>query len=103
MYVVLLNQTSSSFNQRILRQLLIFTGVSLILPILTILLDIYHYRIWWVYEPNIDISLPLNTLKKGYSSKHKRFIPYILTGQFRTNEIGNRECQYDRDCHIKDL
>jgi hypothetical protein len=101
MYGVLLGQTSSSLDQRILKSLLIVTAGSLILPLLTILLDLYHYRVWWAYEPDVDI--PPDIAKKPLSRKHKRFIPYPLIGDFRTNEMGNGQCKAGSSCHRSKL
>jgi hypothetical protein len=101
MYKVLLNETTTSTDQSIIQTLLIVTAITILFPFLTILLDIYHYRVWWAYEP--DIGTKPEIARKPYSRKHKRFIPYSLLGRFRTDTIGNRQCQNGNNCHRIDL
>ena len=83
------------------RLLMIITGASLLFPFLSVLLDIYHYRVWWAYEPEIDVAVDI--LKKPLSPKHKRFIPYVLLERFRTARLGNRKCKNGRSCVSEEL
>jgi hypothetical protein len=99
MYRILSDEAPEGRN--ILQILLLVTAVCLIFPLLTILLDVYHYRVWWAYEPIIDI--PPDIARKAFSKKHKRFIPYVLTERFRTDAIGNRKCKYEDACERRQL
>lgn len=96
------NETSISPVRDSLRALSIISGVFLIFPILTILLDVYHCRVWWPYHPAI-YDVPHEIIEKPFSPKHKGFIPYVLTEQFRTTTIGNRKCNKGNNCRKRDL
>lgn len=101
LYGLLYLNASSIEEREIIYLFLLITAVSLIFPLLTILLDIYHYRVWWAYQPDIDVSPEI--LKTPFSRKHKRFIPYVLTGNFRTTTFGNRQCKYGNFCQEQEL
>lgn len=100
-YDIMYDLSSDPAKRELLHFLLLITGMCLIFPFLTILLDVYHYRVWWAYKPDID--LPPDIAGKPFSSKHKRFIPYVLTERFRTNTIGNRQCKYGNNCQSPEL
>jgi hypothetical protein len=101
MYAILLNETTTSTDRNVIQALLAVTAGSLIFPFLTILLDLYHYRVWWAYEPDIIISADI--VQKPFSRKHKRFIPYVLTEPFRTATFGNRKCKNGDRCQSREL
>jgi hypothetical protein len=99
MYRLLFDEAPTGRNA--LQTLLTISSVCLVFPLVTILLDLYHYRIWWTYQPDIDISKDIN--RKPFSRKHKRFIPYVLTEPFRTAALGNRKCKYGNGCRGREL
>lgn len=101
MYGILYMAATTDIQREVIYLFLLITGVSLIFPFLTILLDVYHYRVWWAYKPDINISSDI--LDKPFSHKHKRFIPYVLTEAYRTQTIGNRTCQYGNRCENRQL
>jgi hypothetical protein len=101
MYKIFSDEASLNTDRLILKLMLIITAASLIFPLVTILFDIYQYRVWWAYEPDVDISS--NIAEKSLSRKHKRFIPYILTERFRTNATGNRKCKNGNTCQKTEL
>ena len=71
--------------------------LSLPLLISTILLDFYHYTVWWCYTPQID------NLCHFRSSKHERYIPYHLVGEERrTHFLGDSPCRSD-PCRNRNL
>ncbi|CAF2804844.1 unnamed protein product [Rotaria sp. Silwood2] len=101
MYGLIMTESLTSSDRTVLQALLIITAASLIFPFLTIILDIYHYRVWWAYKPDVDISPDI--AKKPLSHKHKRYIPYVLTERFRTTAFGNRKCKYGNRCQGREL
>ena len=60
--------------------------LSLVCLALILSLDLYHYCVWWHYRPSCD-----NRKCSKLSKKHKRYIPYHLLGEHRTEHtaIGN--------------
>ncbi|CAF1358700.1 unnamed protein product [Adineta steineri] len=75
------------------KSLAVVVGISFIFLLLNSLLDYYHYRVWWKYEPKFvklqeEIILPKTTL----SAKHKRYLPYPLLGDMRTGRYGDKLC-----------
>ena len=103
MYGILYMQASDDDELRIMRLFLLVTGVSLIFPFIIVLLDVYHYRVWWAYKPDIGDDLPPETIKKSFSHKHRRFIPYVLTEAYRTQSLGNRSCADGNRCKNREL
>lgn len=100
-YGVLMSQTSRTLFKDFLFGLSVGVAASLIFPFLTILLDLYHYRIWWAYVPDVDVESTL--LKQPFSSKHRRCIPYVLVESFRNEKkIGNRKCKKGENCEGED-
>ena len=97
----MLGDPLTSSERFIIVALLSTTAVSLIFPFLTVLLDIYHYRVWWAYQP--DVNAPQTDLVKPLSRKHKRFIPYVLIERFRTAALGNRKCKNGDQCRDRQL
>ena len=64
----------------------ILCGASLVLLLLTLLLDVYRYQVWWYYTPQ-------NDTRCCRSSKHERYIPYHMIGDNRDAQIfGDRPC-----------
>ncbi|CAF1338646.1 unnamed protein product [Didymodactylos carnosus] len=64
-------------------------------PILTLLLDYYHYRVWWYYVPSCD----QNPFCRRYLKKHRRFIPYHLMGENRNEiQLWNEPCELQQHC-----
>jgi hypothetical protein len=100
-YGVILHKVTTPTDRNNIQTLLIITASSLIFPFLTILLDLYHYRIWWSYNPDVDV--PASYVAEPLSHKHKRFIPYVLIERFRTAALGNRRCQYGNHCQEREL
>lgn len=101
MYGILYMEATTDAESRVIYLFLLITGSSLIFPFISILLDLYHYRVWWSYEP--DVEAPADVLAKSYSHKHKRFIPYVLTEPYRTQTFGNRKCKYGEGCKNREL
>lgn len=97
----LVNEAQSSTNKMTLYIFVIVFSVTLIFPLLTILLDVYHYRVWWAYEPDVEVE-PSYT-RGPLSSKHRRFIPYVLIESFRTATLGNRKCKNGDNCRERQL
>ncbi|CAF3678821.1 unnamed protein product [Rotaria sp. Silwood1] len=61
--------------------------------ILTLLLDYYHFRVWWYYVPSCDH----NPFYRRYLKKHRRFIPYHLMGANRNEiQLWNEPCALQR-------
>ncbi|CAF1091682.1 unnamed protein product [Adineta ricciae] len=72
-------------------------SVSMIFLAGTLLLDLYHYGVWWCYTPSIDTRCHCR------SRKHKRYLPYHIVGkENRKDMIGDRECAV-RDCRNRHL
>ena len=62
-------------------------AISLPFLFIMLILDIYHWIIWWHYSPSTDPNW------FGRSKKHLRYIPYHLTGENRCPDIlGDRPC-----------
>ncbi len=71
--------------------------LSLPLLIGTLLLDFYHYTVWWCYTPQIDSQCHCR------SRKHERYIPYHLVGEDRrTHFLGDTPCTSD-PCYNRHL
>ncbi|CAF0978314.1 unnamed protein product [Rotaria sordida] len=63
--------------------------------ILTLLLDYYHFRVWWHYVPSCD----QNPFYRRYLKKHRRFIPYHLMGANRNEiQLWNEPCELGQFC-----
>ncbi|CAF2041357.1 unnamed protein product [Rotaria magnacalcarata] len=75
---------------------LIVFAITILFPFFAIALDIYHYRVWWAYEPIVTVNPTITA--KPLSPKHKRFIPYVLIEKFRTAALGNRKCKNGNGC-----
>jgi hypothetical protein len=79
---------SSKGNDSAGTLLAVVCTLSLIFPVLAILLDVYHYRVWWHYRPSCD-----QISRRTLSRKHVRYIPYHLVGNNRNNmHMGNKPC-----------
>lgn len=64
------------------------TAFTLVCLFLTLLLDLYHYCVWWHYTPYKD-----TTCCCCRSRKHGRYLPYLLVGSYREkSELGNQPC-----------
>ena len=79
------------------KSMAIFCLAACIFLFLQFLLDYYHYRVLWHYRPSID------DLKEKFSRKHKRYLPYHLLGENRTNNIGNSPCSNTNYCPNRGL
>lgn len=84
-----------------LKEIGVVVAISFVFLIFVTLLDIFHYCVWWHYEPKI-IGLENPIPKGSYSKKHKRFLPYPILGNQRTGELGDRLC-VARSCSNRQL
>ena len=72
-------------------------ALSLIFIFNTLCLDFYRYYVWWHYTPQGDTRCHLR------SSKHERYLPYHMVGDFRDpRTLGDRPCT-DEPCHKRTL
>ncbi|CAF4751787.1 unnamed protein product, partial [Rotaria sp. Silwood2] len=77
------------------RQLSWICAITLPSSILTLLLDYYHYRVWWHYVPSCD----QNPFYRRYLRKNRRFIPYHLMGAYRNEiQLWNEPCELQQLC-----
>ncbi|CAF1251746.1 unnamed protein product [Adineta ricciae] len=75
-----------------------------ILFLIACLLDYYHYRVWWHYKPQFtDIGFFFEMPTTPLSRKHKRYIPYHLLGDHRTESFGDRTCSAGVHCKNRQL
>jgi hypothetical protein len=86
------------------KSLSVIVAISFLFLVLASLLDYYHYRVWWHYKPHffglpLDFVMPTTPLSK----KHKRYIPYHLLGDRRTNRVGDKQCSARSDCKNRQL
>jgi hypothetical protein len=86
------------------KSLAVIVAISFFFLILTSILDYYHYRVWWHYKPHfknleVDFEMPITPL----STKHKRYIPYHLLGDNRTNRFGDKPCSAGIECQNRRL
>ncbi|CAF1462853.1 unnamed protein product [Adineta ricciae] len=86
------------------KSLAIILSMSFFFLLLSCLLDYYHYRIWWHYKPEFtglefDFIMPTTPL----SRKHKRYIPYHLLGDYRTESFGDKTCSAGSQCENRQL
>ncbi|CAF1251611.1 unnamed protein product [Adineta ricciae] len=86
------------------KSLAIIIGMSFFFLILACLLDYYHYRVWWHYKPQFtDIGFFFEMPTTPLSRKHKRYIPYHLLGDHRTESFGDKTCSAGADCKNRQL
>lgn len=86
------------------RSLAVVVAISFFFLIVASLLDYYHYRVWWHYEPQFNgLELGFQMPTTPLSPKHKRFIPYHLLGDYRTKNLGDKPCSDGSQCKIRRL
>ncbi|CAF1272756.1 unnamed protein product [Didymodactylos carnosus] len=86
------------------QSLAVACGITVPSAILILLLDYYHYRVWWHYVPSCDQEPVCGG--RRYLKKHKRFIPYHLMGEHRNAmRLGNEPCpaQYCIDRNLEHI
>lgn len=86
------------------KSLAVIVAISFFFLLLASLLDYYHYRVWWHYKPHftgfpLDFAMPTTPL----SIKHKRYIPYHLLRDHRTERRGDKSCSAGSDCKNRQL
>lgn len=96
------NEVVSSTDKTYVQILLIATAASLIFPMLILILDFYHYRIWWAYKPKVQMQS--SPIKSALSAKHRRFLPYVLIERFRKIAVRkDQQCRYGHRCQDREL
>jgi hypothetical protein len=78
-------------------QITTLCGLFIVRPVCMILLDVYHYRIWWHYRPSCDDETSCQRL----SPKHVRFLPYHLLGDNRSMVVPDNQPCMNQDICIK--
>ena len=82
----------SAANNNLGLDLAVICGFSILSLAMIFPLELYYYCVWWYYRPSCDKEY------SGFSKKHRRYIPYHLTGDERTKSLGNRLCKEGDQC-----
>ncbi|CAF1005484.1 unnamed protein product [Rotaria sordida] len=99
LYATASTHTNDKFFSRT-QKLSWICGITLPSSILTLLLDYYHYRVWWHYIPSCD----QNPFHRRYLKKHRRFIPHHLMGAHRNEiQLWNEPCELRQFCFNQTL
>jgi hypothetical protein len=94
LYATAPTYNSSEFSNR-MQTLSWICAITLPSTIVTLLLDYYHFRVWWYYVPSCD----QNPFYRRYLKKHQRFIPYHLMGEYRHQmQLWNELCELQQLC-----
>ena len=66
------------------KRMAVLCAATVVLVVLSMLLDLYHYRVWWYYRPDGAYKkCRCCCCKQRFHPSHKRFLPSPLSGKYR--------------------